>query len=559
MLLGPTWSLVLRDTKTVLGRAHRTEQDGNDARFSRLGKHHSATPGRSLLRPSSAKPSSTNSFTSDTAPEHPSPLYWRREWAKLQHSTDIPHTGPNIHHTQLEDVKVHSATQFLSNTTQETSDWVAKDTSRHPDESSSFSPSKSSDIHHLSSEKDDAELKRSLEPIRSKGTESASSSSFASIQSDSANNRNAGLNGGDRTLYIRVDVDLGPDPLISHCHAIISYDSELCLWDIICHSKNGLFVNGRTIYPSDGPALLSSKSRIQIGSVLFLFLLPYRASISPSSSNSELPYITSHAIGDNLVVDEDKFQAFPSTSSQPLSQSSLRKRKYQDRSIVPWARISTSEEDKSHKRPFFGDHVSRRPHSMRSILFGGPDGDEELKQYLGDSILDDASDASKPAHLRQSFSPRLDDFRDSDMQYRSSLPEPSVRSVGSKGDVGGDGSVGRPRVGRGPRVHEGTDSRGAVHERPRMTYGQLIHMALESSPEKRLLFPQITDFITRTFPYYTTAAAGNWQNSLRHGLSNTTDFVRQERAKPTGKGKGGYWALASWYDGDRLLTRPKHR
>lgn len=512
MLRGPTWSLVLTDTKTVLGRSHRSNKGDKEQVSLRFKKPRAPASSRALSRRPLATSGSTLAQLSDTTDQQQSPLFWRREWSKLQNPPSVlqPHAGAETRE------KDDTSPQHGSN-----------------------------NLLASSSAQNEA----------NKNEISISSPPMASIPTYNASNLQPVVHEEQVTQKRQCDVDLGPDPLISHFHATISYDPVLCLWDITCHSKNGLFANGRMIYPSDGPVLLLSRSRLQIGSVLFLFLLP-----SPSkSSESELNYITTNSLCEKLVLDEAKVDASSASSSASDQRTTSKKRKYHDRSIVPLPRISISEDDKRRKRRLFSEHVSQRPHSMRSILFGGVDGDDELKQYLSESGLAEASEESKIAHLRQTFAPRLEEFKEpepprysgtTDTAYRF-MPEKS-RATGMMGDIGLDK---KKRAGRTPKSQEGVDSSGIVHERPKLTYNQLIFNALSSSPDKRMLFPDITDFIARTWPFYTTEAAGSWQNSLRQGLTNTPDFVRHNRGR--GQGKGGYWALSAWYDGDRLLPHPK--
>jgi hypothetical protein len=321
-----------------------------------------------------------------------------------------------------------------------------------------------------------------------------------------------------------------------------------------------LFLNGRNIFPSDGPALLSSKSRIQIGSIPFLFLLPSVASSSSKTSQTGSVHPTSEIIDgafvEGITMDEDKYQAVVPTSSQVITQQNVKKRKHYDRSIIPLARLPSIDEPTDRKRKYFGEHISKRSNSMRSIIFGDTYGEEDLRPYLGGPSLAERELAAP--YLSAHFSPRLD------TGYGLSMNQSHLHAEGkaSSSDSMASEVIGSPKAATGgirlPKVAESGDASGTVFERPKMTYGQLIRAALDSSADKRMLFSEITDWVVRTFPYFGTPAAANWHNSLRHSLSNITDFVRQERAKATGKGKGGFWALAQWYEGDRLLSKPKY-
>jgi len=72
------------------------------------------------------------------------------------------------------------------------------------------------------------------------------------------------------------DIELGESKAISRAHAKIGYNREAARFEIVCLSKNGLFLDGRYLSCYYLPAPLDSGSLIQIGSVLFYFLLPTR-------------------------------------------------------------------------------------------------------------------------------------------------------------------------------------------------------------------------------------------------------------------------------------------
>lgn len=394
------------------------------------------------------------------------------------------------------------------------------------------------------------------------------------------------------------EVDLGDDPTISRIHATIAYDAELCLWDVTCHSANGMFVNGRTVYPHDGPALLPSKSRLQIGSVLFFFLLPAAvpAASGNQSASSTFSSLTSQ---EEYIIEASIFEstlAPLNASSKKSSHDSARvskKRRRNDRSIVLLKPLDAMEDAGKAKRKTFAQHVSKRNNSMRHILFGGTTSassglpeeeaeEEAWRRFLGmekDSKEEQVGGKNAPrAYLKANYDPPLEEYRESDRHSKYAVGDIVPRglkgaaaaavaasasastSTGDSSAFGGYADTAKSG-GRGPRSNkpsEGTDASGTVFERPKLTYGQLIHLALESVPEKRMLFPEIAEYIEKTFPYFGTGAAGNWHNTVRQQLSHTSDFVRQERTNTSGKkGKGGFWALSHWYEGEHLLPRPK--
>jgi hypothetical protein len=71
-----------------------------------------------------------------------------------------------------------------------------------------------------------------------------------------------------------VAVHIGFDKSIADQHAVIVYNDRTGRFEITSISHAGVFLNGELILPEDGPRLLTTKSVIQIGSVIFYFLLP---------------------------------------------------------------------------------------------------------------------------------------------------------------------------------------------------------------------------------------------------------------------------------------------
>ncbi|KAJ8249285.1 hypothetical protein GJAV_G00233170 [Gymnothorax javanicus] len=68
---------------------------------------------------------------------------------------------------------------------------------------------------------------------------------------------------------------------------------------------------------------------------------------------------------------------------------------------------------------------------------------------------------------------------------------------------------------------------GAPLKRPQHSYSELIKLALNSTPGKRLPLKQIYAWIEDHFPYYKYHAKPGWRNSIRHSLSTQDVFIRE--------------------------------
>jgi forkhead transcription factor HCM1 len=83
--------------------------------------------------------------------------------------------------------------------------------------------------------------------------------------------------------------------------------------------------------------------------------------------------------------------------------------------------------------------------------------------------------------------------------------------------------------------------------KPSYSYAMLIGMAILRAPSRRLTLAQIYKWISDTFAFYRNSQETGWQNSIRHNLSLSKSFSKQERPKDD-PGKGHYWVINAGFE-----------
>ncbi|XP_049796147.1 uncharacterized protein LOC126212787 [Schistocerca nitens] len=102
------------------------------------------------------------------------------------------------------------------------------------------------------------------------------------------------------------------------------------------------------------------------------------------------------------------------------------------------------------------------------------------------------------------------------------------------------GSAGR-EVGEEQRLSDA----GSASTKPPFSYTELIAMAIEHSPHRRALLPQIHAYIASHFPYYGPDQKG-WQMAIKNRLSSSKCFVKVPQE--VDKRKGNYWTVDPQYE-----------
>jgi forkhead transcription factor HCM1 len=94
--------------------------------------------------------------------------------------------------------------------------------------------------------------------------------------------------------------------------------------------------------------------------------------------------------------------------------------------------------------------------------------------------------------------------------------------------------------------------------KPSYSYAMLIGMAILRAPNRRLTLAQIYKWISDTFAFYRNSQETGWQNSIRHNLSLSKSFSKQERPKDD-PGKGHYWVINAGFEKQYHKVKPVRR
>ncbi|RMZ70886.1 forkhead box l2 [Pyrenophora seminiperda CCB06] len=95
-------------------------------------------------------------------------------------------------------------------------------------------------------------------------------------------------------------------------------------------------------------------------------------------------------------------------------------------------------------------------------------------------------------------------------------------------------------------------------KKPSYSYAMLIGMAILRAPNRRLTLAQIYKWISDTFVFYRNSQETGWQNSIRHNLSLSKSFSKQERPKDD-PGKGHYWVINVGFEKQYHKVKPVRR
>lgn len=90
-----------------------------------------------------------------------------------------------------------------------------------------------------------------------------------------------------------------------------------------------------------------------------------------------------------------------------------------------------------------------------------------------------------------------------------------------------------------------------LENRPNLSYSQLIYMAIDESPRKRLSLKQIYSWIMTNYPYFKQKPLKLWNNSIKHNLMNNDLFKKVDKSLI--KSHGTQWTINSLINPQQLF------
>ncbi|MCJ1274373.1 transcription factor [Puttea exsequens] len=270
-----------------------------------------------------------------------------------------------------------------------------------------------------------------------------------------------------------VDIDLGPNKLISRGHAMLKYDEEDEYWYIHVHGRNGITVDNVRINPP-GKKLLKSGTILAIGGTEILFTLP---KTKPEVDGFYLERI------------QDKMEE-----------------------TLPEARPT---------RPIRALPVRSSPTTARN----GPGGNSYLYHpYALPVSAPNGQSPEAPVQYQQATQSAAE----------PSTPKRSGPGSAKRKSPGLQNKGRGIMMESTENIDYSHDS--AKDLKPSCSYASLITWAILSTKDEALTLNGIYEWIKTHYAFYRLTSSG-WQNSIRHNLSLNPAFYKTPRgADEPGKG-----------------------
>ncbi|KAF2455829.1 hypothetical protein BDY21DRAFT_61711 [Lineolata rhizophorae] len=302
-------------------------------------------------------------------------------------------------------------------------------------------------------------------------------------RSSGGGNGMAGANGQEANLGdTSVQIDLGPDKIVSRVHAEISYQANLEGWYINVNGRNGLKLDDRVLARGT-QSVLHSGVVISIAGTQMMFILP----------------------GQKILVHEMiKNQAFPSQDDETSTRT---EDDAQNKEHEPQARPAPSPGNQTSIPTTYPSFQSRG-------AAGFQQGDGQVYEAAAPGSASKGTLPGTPGSVRKQGNSRAQ-------------PSPGY----SRGVM----------IESTDAIDYSLDEYKDV--KPPHSYAQMIGQAILSSPEERLSLSNIYDYIKERYAWY-RYSEGGWQNSIRHNLSLNKCFEKVPR-RTDEPGKGMKWRIVA--------------
>lgn len=330
-----------------------------------------------------------------------------------------------------------------------------------------------------------------------------------------------------------VDVHLGASKAISRKHAKIFYNFGTERFELSIQGKNGAFVDD-TFVERGSTVPLSNKAKIQIGQIVFRFVLP-GAGRNEKNENISKPINPSDAISlrSTLYVhpenNEDKSPGSSSakdfTPIMKIEKSDLQSKSNLSNDSVPNSSI---------------DSRLSTPNQVTSDKNENSNNDQPYNNNNNSNIIDN------------NFNTNSFDNSNINQHIDNDIENNLFAQIGSalKKDVKEPKKAKTPKPPK--KVYTIDEIPEEFRTKPACSYSNLIATCLRThGTSKGMSLAEIYKSIKDIFPYYKYCPDG-WQSSVRHNLSLNKAFRKVSK-----EGKGWLWGLDEEFCAEKERQKKK--
>ncbi|CAE7128161.1 unnamed protein product [Rhizoctonia solani] len=350
----------------------------------------------------------------------------------------------------------------------------------------------------------------------------------------SGTSQSEGASGSGNTGPSVVDVDLGQLKSVSRLHARIEYDETEACFVLAVLGRNGAWVDGEW-YGGGRKAPLTARSRIQIATRVFYFVLPDTApprSPSTDSQCSRHSHSRSHSRSQSRTRSPDGSISIvrttpPRQRSPSVDIMSVASAESGDE--TQWVDIEPPPEPVPAKG-------ARKPPASKAVGKGkGKDKDKDKDKRHQVDVAPTRGKGGKGKGKGKAATTSRDPKR------KQSDPEPSTsKSVPVASKAPSKSTALKATPAHLPTPESGTEP---PPQRPAITFATHCYHAIRALGGRATL-AEICQWMREQYEWFISAEglATNWESSVRHNLSSNKAFVAHKR-KEGEKGKGFYWTF----------------